>query len=428
MKSFIKTATFSSEKRSACRLFCQRADFRGFKLLSLNPPTCLLLSQPCKAHHSSFRKRYNHLGHLWHHNISEVTSSRLGLLLINFDYHDIGAPTMTSTGSRPYELPPFEVVKLIQPAFASTASTSTNPVSFLSGTTSPPGSLGFSPSPPGPSFSNRLSQLVNAKIAAPQQRPGQAVEISISAESNTAPVIAASKKQTIRVAEAGGDTVYLAGNEGSVAVWKLDPARAKGKQRAVELDEQVTNSAEEVCGRHIKGGEMLLRCVSSSLHIFWISIMLFKEGDLSKNSLYSPRSARQFSYQVCSFLLTKNTYAQICTDRGRSHYLCITHFHPTSCFSTYTRGINLCCRPFRPQFIICPSLHHQTQVNASLSRNAIQYRTNQRFALEDHCNTWRPPKRISMHSRFHTLFTGGSEFRNAHASLAYFTRSARFAT
>lgn len=48
--------------------------------------------------------------------------------------------------------------------------------------------------------------------------------------------------------QAGTESVWLAGNEGSVAVWQLDITRAssKGKERA-QNDNNVVGTAEEVC-------------------------------------------------------------------------------------------------------------------------------------------------------------------------------------
>lgn len=203
---------------------------------------------------------------------------------------------MASSLLRPYELPPFEVVKLIQPAFASTSSStssyaansglgsgsfgspgtnaplpgvaSSSNSSSWNGAASPPPLLVASASasastssPPTTSagvvsLSNRLSQLVAPKQALQSSvqiqqgsRPStsQSLDGARSFNSDAGPV----SKQVVRTAEAGGDTVYIGGNEGGLAVWKLDPFRSKGKQRAMNTEDvgqqdTVSSSAEEV--------------------------------------------------------------------------------------------------------------------------------------------------------------------------------------
>jgi hypothetical protein len=150
--------------------------------------------------------------------------------------------------STSYELPPFELVKLLQPAFQSL------PRLDASFSTSPPGSssgaAASSISPP--TLSNRLSQLVNKNAGiAQQQRLGSPADFSTSPTPGPSGIQAAlTKPQVVRTAEAGGDTVWIAGSEGSVAVWKLDPSRSKGKERAVQQDDQVAATAEEVSRAH----------------------------------------------------------------------------------------------------------------------------------------------------------------------------------
>lgn len=154
--------------------------------------------------------------------------------------HMAGSATVSA-----YELPPFELVKLLQPAFQSL------PRLDAGFTTSPPGSssgaAASSVSPP--TLSNRLSQLVNKNAAiAQQQRLAAPAEVSTSPTPGPSGIQASlnAKAQIARTAEAGGDTVWIAGSEGSVAVWKLDPSRSKGKERAAQQDNEVAATAEEV--------------------------------------------------------------------------------------------------------------------------------------------------------------------------------------
>lgn len=154
-----------------------------------------------------------------------------------------------STSSSAYELPPFELVKLLQPAFQSL------PRLDASFSTSPPGSSSgaFASSVSPPTLSNRLSQLVNKNaVAVQQQRLAAPADVSTSSTpgpSGTQPLSFGVKAQVVRAAEAGGDTVWIAGSEGSVAVWKLDPSRSKGKERAVQQDNEVAATAEEVSSK-----------------------------------------------------------------------------------------------------------------------------------------------------------------------------------
>ncbi|KAK9898088.1 hypothetical protein P389DRAFT_170226 [Cystobasidium minutum MCA 4210] len=214
---------------------------------------------------------------------------------------------MTSTLLRPYELPPFELVKLIQPAFAPQHSPATSPeapslAAFQSSTSPPSNAGGGGPGPSSPtnaqqlhrheaSLSGRLSQLVNkgaasfsppssstarfssspsagpsasasasaSGIASPGEpdskrlAPAQGISIgsdAVSSSYNTGSgdVKSAADRsaQTIRSVQAGTESVWIAGNEGSVAVWKLDITRAssKGKNRAQD-DPSVAGTAEE---------------------------------------------------------------------------------------------------------------------------------------------------------------------------------------
>lgn len=213
---------------------------------------------------------------------------------------------MTSTPLRPYELPPFELVKLIQPAFAPSslpgaASPETLSLAAFQSPASPPQSHHAGPSSPpstaqnrqDPSLSGRLSQLVNkgtasfsppstasstaarlfssspsastsasasaSGVASPRgtealdsQKLGPAQSILASGNdalntSNTGDAARKNVPQSIRSVQAGTESIWIAGNEGSVAVWQLDVSRAssKGKNRAQD-DPTVAGTAEEV--------------------------------------------------------------------------------------------------------------------------------------------------------------------------------------
>ena len=183
-----------------------------------------------------------------------------------------------STSSSAYELPPFELVKLLQPAFQSL------PRLDASFSTSPPGSssgaaAASSISPP--TLSNRLSQLVNKNAGiAQQQRLAAPAEVSSTGSPTPGPSSISqslnAKPQVVRTAEAGGDTVWIAGSEGSVAVWKLDPSRGKGKERAVQQDDQVAATAEEVGLGVLYQG---LAKPSTRPHIYWINMASSQEED-----------------------------------------------------------------------------------------------------------------------------------------------------
>jgi hypothetical protein len=216
---------------------------------------------------------------------------------------------MSSTLLRPYELPPFELIKLIPSAFQPSVPPHAGPTSpeapglatFAAAATSPsagpssPSNASINNNSDG-TLGNRLSQLVSragiplsppsssgfgatsaghalgsspsgsaSGITSPrrtglalglaqgfdQASPragspslGSAVGRSISAPS-----------QVIRSVQAGTESIWIAGNEGSVSVWKLDPARAnassgsaeKGKRRDDAQEEsKVSDTAEEV--------------------------------------------------------------------------------------------------------------------------------------------------------------------------------------
>lgn len=241
---------------------------------------------------------------------------------------------MTSTLLRPYELPPFELVKLIQPAFAPQHSPATSPeapslAAFQSSTS--PASAGPSSPPPhsngqqqyrqDASLSGRLSQLVTkgaASFSPPSSSaarfssspsgpsasasgvtspgevsegrrlaPAQAIVIGSDAlSSSSAPksadvkTSASRSAQTIRSVQAGTESVWIAGNEGSVAVWKLDITRAssKGKNRAQD-DPSIAGTAEEVS---------LMSFVVIHLHVMNIGlsiIMVASSGSVPTGSI-----------------------------------------------------------------------------------------------------------------------------------------------
>ena len=167
------------------------------------------------------------------------------------------------TASRPYQVPPFELVKLVHPPiFNAIAGPSSTPIHSSPGPASPPSaaqaltslSRGGTGSPPPSSLSGRLSQLVNAKIPPDQRRFSDSNPLppqwQSPASAVAAPGAPSTSKQVLRCADAGNDTVYVGGNEGSLAVWKLDATRAssKGKQKATyhDSDEHDSHSAEEV--------------------------------------------------------------------------------------------------------------------------------------------------------------------------------------
>lgn len=163
---------------------------------------------------------------------------------------------MASTLLQPYELPPYELVKLVHPAFSAHSIlpgsvSGTSPA--LSGASSPPSSSHGPASSSPNSLGGRFSQFVNAKstAGATAHRPGSSADFtggSHGGQSNiTGGPIPSTSKQVIRTAEAGGDTLWIAGNEGAVSVWKIDPSRSKGKQRALdETDNVQAGSVEEV--------------------------------------------------------------------------------------------------------------------------------------------------------------------------------------
>lgn len=202
-----------------------------------------------------------------------------------------------------FEVPPFELVKLVHPPAFSAVASSLSPNyaaagHAFGGPSSPPASstqpinLGNVGSPPPlSSLSGRLSQLVNPRLA-DQRRSSWASSDSghVAGPAIATPPPAghdagtpSSSKQVIRTAEAGNDTIYLAGSEGGLAVWKLDPSRTasdKGKQKAVGIqgEDVVSDNAEEVgsfflCTRN--GLEQRLieyrwtKCLR--LHIYWTS-------------------------------------------------------------------------------------------------------------------------------------------------------------
>ena len=204
---------------------------------------------------------------------------------------------MTAT-QRPYEVQPFELVRILHPpVFTASSSSSSNagvlhaasPGTTAVGAAASPPVFGGSTastsaaaravgSPPAPiSLSGRLSQLVNPRLAADNRRTSWATDVqTASTVAGAIPIASTSTsnaptpagiatppttagqsndtpsllKQAIRTAEAGNDTLYLAGNEGSIAVWKLDASRDKGKHREVRSDDgagiAIASTAEEV--------------------------------------------------------------------------------------------------------------------------------------------------------------------------------------
>ena len=199
----------------------------------------------------------------------------------------------SSNGSNSgYELPPFELVQILHgPVFGAGTSAAAGPSLGGAGSPSAPGGGGgggaLSPPAAGsaaaaaaaaslspPTLSGRLSQLVikhqqrSPATAAAASSPSPAaaglssaaeiatpeVSTSLSPDGRAAPSSSSRKPQTARYAESGGDTVWVAGNEGSVAVWKLDPSRRtrarrdNGKGKARETGDGVfdADGPEEV--------------------------------------------------------------------------------------------------------------------------------------------------------------------------------------
>lgn len=228
-----------------------------------------------------------------------------------FHYHAI---IMTTKQLPIYELPPFHLIKLIQPAFQAPSSLTAGASQNVLGVGSPEAlnlsAAALSPPPPtGPTsplnigtsatinvdnatstttLSGRLSQLVGKNVPSSSSpssssRPmspgvaGAAGGFSSSSPSGmTSPELRANRlapahgfdsppsfafgsnqpvvggggsstarptssgrgAQTIRSVEAGAESIWIAGSEGSVAVWKLDAdrANAKGKGRAVDAE------------------------------------------------------------------------------------------------------------------------------------------------------------------------------------------------
>lgn len=200
---------------------------------------------------------------------------------------------MTSTQLQPYELPPFELVKLISSAFAPHTSPAVSPqipsLSAFSSSTSPHARAGPS-SPPSAgkdgtsrqhqhaSLTGRLSQLTSKgsvslsppsssntgfasgspsgssthaiaspELETPRLGPAQAITTGQDVLLSSHAPSAAKPPQSIKAVQAGTESVWIGGNEGSIAVWQLDLTRAKskGKERA-QTDHNVAGSAEEV--------------------------------------------------------------------------------------------------------------------------------------------------------------------------------------
>ena len=206
-----------------------------------------------------------------------------------------------------YELPPFELVQILHgPVFgAGTSAAAAGPsVVGVAGSPSAPGGGALSPPAAGsaataaaasplspPTLSGRLSQLVikhqqrspaaAGTTASPSPAGGaglsSAAEIAVpTPEVSTlslspdgrAASSSSRKPQTARYAESGGDTVWVAGNEGSVAVWKLDPSRrtrlrpdnGKGKARETGDGDTTADSPEEVRLFHLPSSNSARAC------------------------------------------------------------------------------------------------------------------------------------------------------------------------
>lgn len=233
---------------------------------------------------------------------------------------------MSATLLRPYELPPFELVKLIQPAFPPRASPTASPeVLSSSSFTSPVPVAG--PSSPGPgtaaghvhsaSLNEKLSQLtakVSTSLSPPstsqsrfttsspagatgvispdleglQLGPAQPITTgkeAVLSHKDHQPALSKAP-QVIRSVQAGTESIWIAGNEGSVAVWKLDITRAssKGKHRAQD-DPKVAGTAEEASltiFRTINRLRLTFPC-GYRLHISLISTTLCQAGDRWKS-------------------------------------------------------------------------------------------------------------------------------------------------
>lgn len=203
---------------------------------------------------------------------------------------------MTTMLPPPYELPPFELVRLIHPAFPVRPSPSVPPevpsvTAFQCPTSNAESSL---PGPAGPSgtpghrqsshFSERLSHIVS-KGASSLSSPS-AFDARFSSDVPSGPSTSNSSigshepgthglgtaqtitpgqddlprqsisttmaPQNIRSVQAGTESIWVAGNEGSVAVWQLGIARAeiKGKERTHINDSGVGGTVEEVGSLH----------------------------------------------------------------------------------------------------------------------------------------------------------------------------------